>query len=167
MSDTLTPKQARFVAEYLIDLNATQAAVRAGYSPKTANEQGSRLLANASVAAAVQAGTAKQLEKAELTAEMVKARLRLLAFQDIRKLFDDDGNLKPIHELDDDAAAMVAGFEVIKKNAAAGDGIIDTVHKVKAVDAVKPLEMLAKHFGLLIERVEHSGGIVIQHEVPE
>lgn len=163
----LTAKQQRFVAEYLVDLNATEAAKRCGYSAKTAKQQGSRLLTNADIAAAVAAGTARQLEKTELTAEMVKERLRLLAFQDIRKLFDEAGNLRPIHQLGDDAAAMVAGLEVIKKNAAAGDGVIDTVHKVKVVDAVKPLEMLAKHFGLLVEKVEHSGGIVISHEVPE
>lgn len=119
------------------------------------------------MASAIAEKQAKQLERAELTADMVKDRLRLLAFQDVRALFDEAGNLKPISTLSDDAAAMVAGFEVIKKNAAAGDGVIDTVHKVKVVDAVKPLEMLAKHFGLLIERVEHSGGIAITHEVPE
>lgn len=163
----LTPKQTRFVAEYLIDLNATQAAIRAGYSAKTANEQGARLLANVSVASIVAEKTQVQLEKAELTAQMVKDRLRLLGFQDIRKLFDEAGNLKPLHQLDDDAAAMVAGVEVVKKNLAAGDGQVDTVHKVKVVDPVKPLEMLAKHFGILVEKVEHSGGIAITHEVPE
>jgi phage terminase small subunit len=163
----LTPKQLRFVAEYLVDLNATQAAVRAGYSKRTANEQGARLLANASVASAVKLGTARQLERIDLTAEMVKDRLRQLAFQDIRKLFTEKGKLRPLHELDAETAAMVAGVEVIKKNAEAGDGIIDTVHKVKIVDPVKPLEMLAKHFGLLVEKVEHSGSLAIQWLSPE
>jgi phage terminase small subunit len=158
----LSDKQRRFVAEYLVDLNATQAAIRAGYSPKTANEQGARLLANASVAAAVKDQTAKQLERVGVTAEMVKERLRQIGFQDIRKLFDAEGNLKPIHSLDDEAAVMVGGIEVIKKNAAAGDGVIDTVHKVKVVDPVKSLEMLAKHFGLLTEKIEHSGELVIK-----
>lgn len=163
----LTPKQARFVAEYLIDLNATQAAIRAGYSPRTAKSVGSENLTKPDVAAAIATKQGQQLARAELTADMVKDRLRLLAFQDVRALFDEAGNLRPIATLGDDAAAIVAGFEVIKKNAAAGDGVIDTVHKVKVIDAVKPLEMLAKHFGLLIERVEHSGGIAITHEVPE
>jgi phage terminase small subunit len=157
----VTPKQARFVAEYLKDLNGKQAAIRTGYSPKTAEIQASRLLSNPKVAAAVSAQTAKQLGKLNITAEMVKERLALIAFQDIRKLHDEHGNLKPIHLLPDDAAAFVAGLEVIKKNAAAGDGVIDTVHKIKVVDPVKALEMLAKHFGLLIERVEHSGGLEI------
>lgn len=155
----LTPKQQRFVAEYLVDLNATQAAIRAGYSAKTAEQQGPRLLGNVEIASQVKAAQSAQLEKVGLTAEMVKERLRILGFQDIRKLFDVDGNLKPIHELDDEAAAMVAGVEVIKKNAAAGDGVIDTVHKVKVVDPVKSLEMLAKHFGILTEKVEHSGSV--------
>jgi phage terminase small subunit len=157
----LTPRQARFVAEYLVDLNATQAAIRAGYSAKTAQEQSSRLLSNAMVAAAVAEKQSAQLARVDLTAEMVKERLRLIGFQDVRKLFDEAGNLLPLHKLSDDAAVMVAGLEVIKKNAQAGDGIIDTVHKVKVVDPIKALEMLAKHYGLLTEKVEHSGGVSI------
>lgn len=67
----LTPKQQCFVDEYLIDLNATQAAIRAGYSARTANEQGARLLANASVAAAIQAGQAERSERTQITADQV------------------------------------------------------------------------------------------------
>jgi len=67
----LTPKQATFVQEYLKDLNGTQAAIRAGYSKKTANEQAARLLANASVQAAVTKGREKLAAKAEVTAERV------------------------------------------------------------------------------------------------
>ena len=67
----LTPKQSAFVQEYLKDLNGTQAAIRAGYSKKTANEQAARLLANASVQAAVTKGREKLAAKAEVTAERV------------------------------------------------------------------------------------------------
>lgn len=161
----LTPKQQRFVAEYCTDLNATQAAIRAGYARKHADVQGPRLLRNARIAAAVAVKTSHQLEKADVTAERVKARIATLAFQDMREYFDAEGNLKPVHQLSDEAAARVASFEVIKKNAAAGDGVIDTVHKLKTVDVVKPLEMLAKHFGLLVEKVEHGGTIVLKHEL--
>ncbi len=158
----LTPKQQRFVAEYLIDLNATQAAIRAGYLKKSAAQQACRLLINAKIAAAVAAKTKQQLEKADLTAEQVKARIGVLAFQDIREFFDEHGNLKAVHQLSDDAACRVASFEVIKKNAAAGDGVVDIIHKLKTVDVIKPLEMLAKHFGLLVDKVEHSGDLTIQ-----
>lgn len=69
--DALSEKQKRFVAEYLIDLNATQAAIRAGYSAKTANEQGSRLLAKSNIAKAVADGAQKRIAKAEITAKDV------------------------------------------------------------------------------------------------
>lgn len=157
----LNARQALFVAEYLVDLNATEAAIRAGYSRKTAYSIGQENLKKPEIAEAVKLGTAKQLEKVGLTAEMVKERLRQIGFQDIRKLFDSDGNLKPLHTLDDEAAVMVAGVEVVKKNVAAGDGVVDTVHKVKVVDPVKSLEMLAKHFGLLEEKIVHSGTIEV------
>lgn len=75
----LTPKQQRFVQEYLVDLNATQAAVRSGYSPKTAEQQGSRLLGNAKVAAAVAAGRKRLAAKLELTAEKVLADIERIA----------------------------------------------------------------------------------------
>lgn len=67
----LTDKQQRFVAEYLIDLNATQAAIRAGYAAKTANREGSRLLSNVDIADAVAAGAQKRVQKAEVTAQDV------------------------------------------------------------------------------------------------
>jgi phage terminase small subunit len=82
----LNPKQRRFVAEYLIDLNATQAAIRAGYSKKNADVTGPRLLGNVGVAAAVAAGTSKQLATAELTAARVLEEIRRLAFIDMRSI---------------------------------------------------------------------------------
>lgn len=67
----LTPRQKAFVREYLVDMNATQAAIRAKYSAKTAEQQGPRLLGNVGVAAAIAAAQAKRSAKVELTAEMV------------------------------------------------------------------------------------------------
>lgn len=75
----LTAKQEAFVAEYLIDLNATQAAIRAGYSEKTAQEQGSRLLSNVMVAQAIADGASKRIQKAEITAQDVLSGLYLEA----------------------------------------------------------------------------------------
>jgi phage terminase small subunit len=71
----MTPKQERFVEEYLIDLNATQAAIRAGYSPKTADQQGSRMLKNVKVSQAIKAAQANLSQKAELTAEWTTEHL--------------------------------------------------------------------------------------------
>lgn len=75
----MTPKQQLFVREYLVDLNATQAAIRAGYSAKTAEQQGPRLLGNVEVAAAIQAGMDKRAAKVELTAEEVLADIKRIA----------------------------------------------------------------------------------------
>ena len=155
----LTPKQARFVSEYLIDLNATQAAIRAGYSPKTAQEQSSRLLSKPIVASAVQAGQSQCLHRLEITADRVKARMAQRAFADVRKLYDAQGKLRPIHELTPDEAAIIAGIETVRRNVDAADGVTDTVYKVKLIDQDRSLDMLAKHFGLLTEKVEHSGVI--------
>lgn len=149
----MTAKKALFVAEYLVDLNATEAAKRCGYSLRTAYAQGHRLLKDAEISAAIAEGQAKRLATAELSATRVLEELRRLAFADLRTLFDASGNLKPISELTVEEAACIGGFEVIKKNAEAGDGIIDTVHKVKVLDKTRSLEMLAKHFALLTEVV--------------
>ena len=72
---SLTPRQTRFVKEYLVDLNGTQAAIRAGYSAHTANKQSTRLLTNADIKAAVEAGAATQHAQLDLTAEKVLTEL--------------------------------------------------------------------------------------------
>ena len=155
----MTPKQMRFVSEYLIHLNATQAAISAGYSVKTARAIGCENLTKPDIAAAIAAGAAKQLESADLSATRVLEEIRRLALSDVRSLFDEQGDLRPIHTLTAEQAACIGGLEVIIKNAKAGDGVTDTIHKIKIWDKPKSLEMLAKHFALLTERVEHSGDV--------
>jgi len=150
VTKSLSAKRARFVAEYLTHGNATRAAKACGYHPKMA----AKLVAESSIRAAIAAGQTRQLAQAELTGQMIVDRLRLLGFQDIRALFDARGNLVPIQELSDAAAATIGGIEVIIKNAQAGDGHTDTVHKIKIIDPVAPLELLAKRFGLLKDVVE-------------
>lgn len=153
----LTPKQSRFVAEYLIDQNATQAAIRAGYSPKTASSQGERLLRNVEIAAAVAAKQTTQLAKLEITAERVLQELARIAFVDVRAFYRDDGTLKQMTELDADAAAAIAQFDVLKQNVTSGDGQLDTVHRIRFVEKIRALELLAKRFGLVKEQVEVTG----------
>lgn len=163
----MTPKQALFVAEYRKDLNGTQAAIRAGYSEKSAASIAEELLRKPEIAESVAEKTQQQIEKADLSAVRVLEELRRLSFADIRSLFDTNGNLRPLHELTAEQAACIAGFEVLKKNAEAGDGKVDVVHKVRVIDKTRSLEMLAKHFALLTEKIEHSGGILIRHELAE
>lgn len=165
-----TPKHAKFVAEYLVDLNGRAAAIRAGYSPRNphaAEVQAARLLARPDIAAAVAAGKAKQLAALDITAEKVLREIARLSFSDLRTLFDQDGNLKSIHTLNADEAACIASLEVVKKNLTAGDGQMDTVIKLKVWDKTRSLEMLAKHFALLTEKVEHGGAITLRHEMAD
>jgi phage terminase small subunit len=162
----VTPKQELFVAEYLATLNATEAAKRAGYSARTADRMGHENLKKPEIAAAVAAGKARQLETAELTAARVLEEIRRLSFSDMRALFDEHGNLRPIQTLTAEQASCIASLEVVKKNLTAGDGQVDTVVKLKVWDKTKSLEMLAKHFALLTERIEHSGDLKITHELP-
>jgi phage terminase small subunit len=157
----MTPKQQLFVAEYLKDLNATQAAIRCGYSEKTANREGSRLLSKVDIQTAIAERQRLQLERADLTATRVLEEMRRLAFSDVRELFDAQGNLRPIHTLTPEQSACISGLEVIIKNAKAGDGVTDTVHKVKVWDKPKVLDLLGKHFGLLAEQVHHTGELRI------
>lgn len=122
------------------------------------------MLTNDKIAAAVAEGQSQRLEKVGLTAERTLEEIRRIAFSDLRRLFTDWGALKPIHELPAEDAAVVSSLEVIKKNLFAGDKKVDTIHKLKAWDKLKALEMLGKHFGLLEDKVVHSGGLTITWE---
>lgn len=128
----LTPKQQRFVQEYLCDLNATQAAIRAGYSAKTANEQGAQLLANLSVKAAVQAAMDERAARTELTADWIIEKTRKLA-------------------------RMCLGEEDIEITDRAG-GLVKR-RRFDALGASKALELLGKHKKLFTDRIEHSGKV--------
>jgi phage terminase small subunit len=110
---------------------------------------------------------ARILRSEALTAESTLEAIRRGQSYDIRRFFDKKGNLRPLHELTEEEAWAIAGFEIIVKNAAAGDGHTDTVHKIKLMDRSRYVEMAAKHHGLLTEKVEHSGGLSILHELPE
>lgn len=88
----LTAKQSLFVAEYLKDLNATQAAIRAGYSPKTAQEQSSRLLSNVMVQKAIEAAKAQRAKQAQITAEQVLADIVSIQKAAMSMKHDNDGN---------------------------------------------------------------------------
>lgn len=163
----LTPKQRRFVDEYLIDLNATQAAIRAGYSPKTANEQGARLLANVSIAKAIQEARDKQQERTEITQDRVLLEYARIAFFDPRKLFRSDGSPKPVEELDTDTAAALAGLEVREEFEGAGENrtFVGYTKKYKLANKLGALDSLAKHLGLFEPKEEDSEEETIKIEI--
>lgn len=143
----MTPKQARFVEEYLQDLNATQAAMRAGYSRRSANEQGAQLLKRPQIAAAIEARKAARSERTQIDADWVLKRLVEEAEADVADLYDDAGNLLPVEDWPLIwRQGLVAGIdtEVIR-----ADGVeIGTVQKVRLSDRVRRLEMIGKHVGV-------------------
>lgn len=154
----LKPKQERFVAEYLVDLNATQAAIRAGYSARTAAAIGSENLKKPEIARAIQARQAKRIGKLDLTAETILGELLRIAKVDVREAYDDDGNLKPLSEIPEDVRRAVAGIEVDDRWEGKGeDATRYTVKKLKFWDKNRALELLAKNLGLLVERQQHEG----------
>ena len=146
MNPKLTARQARFVHEYLLDLNAKQAAIRAGYSPRSAETNGNRMLRNAQVSSAVRAAKAEREHRTSITADRVLRELAKIAFFDPRRLFDADGQPLPVAELDDDAAAVVAGLEVSVTHS--DDGSMTRVAKIKLADKLAALEKLGRHLGL-------------------
>ena len=153
----LTPKQARFVDEYLCDLNATQAAARAGYSARTANEQGSRLLANVSVRFALSEAMKAREKRTHITQDRVLQELARLAFSDIRKAFKEDGTLKLPQDLDDDTAAAMAGIDTITSSVHGGDEeapLSLTTKKVKIADKNAALTLAMRHLGMLNDKLQ-------------
>jgi phage terminase small subunit len=155
----LTPKQMLFVREYLVDLNATQAALRAGYSAKTAGKIGFENLQKPEIAAAIAAAQTARAQRLEVTADRVLRELARLAFFDPRKLLNADGSPKALHELDDDTAAAIAGLEVFEEFAGAGQDRVQigVVKKYKVADKNTALTNAMRHLGMLRDKVEHSG----------
>jgi phage terminase small subunit len=150
----LKPKQQRFVAEYLVDLNASQAAVRAGYSQRNSNVVGPRLLASVGVAAAVAQGLKRLLDKPLSQAERVIAEAVRLANSDVRKLFDEGGRLKAVTDLDDDIASAVASVRVTERKLPGKDGEVEVTKELRFWDKPAALNLLAKYHKLLTEKLE-------------
>lgn len=148
----MTDKQRRFVEEYLVDLNATQAAIRAGYSEKTAGQIGDENLKKPEIKQAIQARRKELSEKVEITQERVLKEYARLAFLDPRKLFDNTGAPLPIQELDDDTAAAIVGLDVVQVGNS--DVGIGDILKYKLADKKGALDSVAKHLGMFTEKVE-------------
>lgn len=160
----MTPKQQRFVEEYLIDLNATQAAIRAGYSAKTAYSQAERLLSNVDVRRAVLEAKTARSEKAGIDAAWLLKRLADEATADVNDLYDESGRIKPVKDWPLIwRQGLVAGLEVETIGEGAGH-----LTKVKLSDRIKRLELIGKHIDVQAfrDQVAQTGtmSIVISDE---
>lgn len=164
----LTPKQQEFVRQYLVDLNATQAAIRAGYSARTAEWIGPQLLGKTHVAKAIQTAIEQRSTKTEITAERVLRELASIAFLDPADLLEDDGSVKLINNMPEAARRALAGLDVNEIfDGAQGDQkqAIGLAKKVRLVDKIGAIGLIMKHLGMLQTKVEgslqmnHSGNI--------
>jgi phage terminase small subunit len=146
-AETNTIKRQRFVEEYLVDFNATQAAIRAGYSPKTAYAQGCRLLKKADVRAAVAKGTQAKGERSGITQRRVLKELELLAFSDVSHyVVDDDGEIRLAEGAPE--GAMRALQSVKRKVTARGAGDkLEVTREVelKLWNKPEPLKLAGRH----------------------
>lgn len=156
MARQLTDKQAAFAAEYLLDFNATQAAVRAGYSEKTASSIGAALLRKAPVAGRIAALRAERARRVAVSADQVLSELARIAFADPRDLMEwgpDGVRLRDSAGLTAEQAAGVA-------EVAEGSG---GTLRLKKHDKVRALELIGRHLGMFKDKVEAdvSGEVTI------
>lgn len=154
----LTEKQQRFAEEYLIDLNATQAAIRAGYSVKTANEQGSRLLTNVSVRAYIDSRMAELSRRTGVTQERIMRELARIAFVNPTDVVDIDEASIRSSATDDDTAA-IASVKVKRIPGEFGDG---EEREIRFADKIKALELLGKRFAMWTDKQQVEGNVGVQ-----
>ena len=156
-SANLNQKMQFFVREYLVDGNATRAAVRAGYPRKSASACGSRLLRNVKVQQKLDELRTKQFEKLEIDAMKVLNGLAELAFFDPRKMFNPDGSMKKITDMDEATVHALSGMDVEKLFKHFGKGQaeeVGTITKVRLADRGLNLERLGRHFKLFTDKIE-------------
>ncbi|HXV97751.1 MAG TPA: terminase small subunit [Anaerolineae bacterium] len=143
----LTPKQKSFALEYLKDKNGTQAAIRAGYSPKTACEQASRLLANVNVNSFIDSMLQKVNDKAEIDAVWLRKHLAEILEADIADIMSPNGSYLPIPEWPKIWRQMLSGVEVKELWDGYGEDRYKAgeIIKVKLIDRIRTIEVLGKH----------------------
>jgi phage terminase small subunit len=165
----MSEKHQRFVEEYLLDLNATQAAIRAGYSSATAYSQGQRLLKHVEVKKAIAKAKRDRADRMAIKQDRVLQELARIAFFDPRKLFDADGKPIAITQLDDDTAAALAGLDVLEEFEGTGEDrvFVGYTKKYKIADKNTALTNAMRHLGMLKDNLNIGlpvGGALVKVE---
>lgn len=149
-----------FCREYVIDKNGNRAAIAAGFAKTGARQKAWSLLQEPAVQKRIVELTKRLLHKTDITAERVMLELARLAFSDVRGLYDEHGNLKPVHELDDDQAAAIAGLDIETSTSEDGKRSIRTT-KVRRTDKTQALQTLARHFKLVGTDMDEAVGAAL------
>lgn len=153
----INPKQKRFVEEYLVDLNATQAAIRAGYSKKTARTQAADLLAKPNIHNAVARLQKKRSDKLEITVDKWLRELAIVGFSDLQHYIDicpDSGAIraKAFKEMPDDASRALESIQedrVVREDAKGEQSIINDKIKFKLHSKIEALKVIGQHLGFI------------------
>ena len=148
----MTGKQKRFIEEYLIDLNATRAAIRAGYSPVTAKDIGCENLKKPMIRRHIDRAMAERSRRTGVNADRVVMELAKIAFVNASDVIDaDTATLKPDASPEDTAA-----IQSVKVKTFGEDGL---EREIRMADKLRALELLGKHLGMFKDKVELSGSL--------
>lgn len=153
----LTEKQQRFIDEYLIDLNATQAAIRAGYSVKTAREQASQNLTKLNIQQAISEKMAERSKRTGVNQDRIVLELAKIAFVNAADVIDsEDATIKAGATADDTAAIQSVKVKVIPTKE--GEGV---EREIRLNDKLKALELLGKHLGMWNDKLDVNVNIPV------
>ena len=148
----MTKKQKRFIEEYLIDLNATQAAIRAGYSSDTAYSIGNENMKKPEIKACIDKAMAERSRRTGVNADRVLMELAKVAFVNASDVIDADTATVKADALPEDTAAI----QSVKVKTFGEDGL---EREIKMADKLKALELLGKHLGMFKDKVVLSGSL--------
>lgn len=147
-----TEKQKRFCEEYLIDLNATQAAIRAGYSPENAKNIGSENLAKLDIRARIDKAIAERSKRTGVTADRVVRELAKIAFVNATDVIDTQRGEVLKNASREDTACISA----VRVKTKIGEDFTETEREIRLCDKTKALELLGKHLGMFSDNVKLS-----------
>ncbi|WP_025154223.1 terminase small subunit [Morganella morganii] len=160
----LNDKQEMFCREYLVDLNATQAAIRAGYSDKTARSQANRMLTNVDIEKRIQELMSSRSEQLKVDAEYVLRRLVEIDQMDVLDIMTDDMSIRPVSDWPASWRRYLSGFDLADMFEGRGEDreMVGILKKIKWPDKVKNLELLGKHISVQAfrEQVKNEHDVV-------
>jgi phage terminase small subunit len=153
-------REIAFAKEFLLDLNATKAAERAGYSKKSARSMGSQLMAKERVRELIQAEMNERSKRTQIDADKVLDRLDKIGDVDIAQAFDSKGYLLCIHDIPPEVRRCIKGIDVFEEFEGVGKDRIQVgvVRKISFWDKVKANELIGKHLKLWVDRLEVEDG---------
>jgi len=165
----ITDKMRQFVDEYLIDLNGTQAAIRAGYSESTAQEQSSQLLARPDIRALIEQAQKDRVDRVQINQDTTVNELKTIAFSDVADfvIVKEGGVIeqRPFNELKKEQTRCVKRIKQTVRTAQSSDGTVihqTAVLELELYDKVKSLELLGRHLGIFNDKLTLDGALPLQ-----